>query len=574
MNDRRLTFFSFVAILSSIRQPSSGPLPPIAVNALSSGKCQGRRFQYTPTRSRVPDSTFRTNGGVTIGYTTDKSRRSTSTLPMATSSSDLKTTKTIPKNKTLTKKAPETKKESEASTKKDEKKPKGISNNVVSRLARAAKEAAEAKRKKKTENTSTNSNTSGRTGYSENDSEFEDETYFFEDDDDTNENQSGLSSITKLSSVIDQELLRPHHGYKPARETDSIRLLLEHNNDQKQSSGRPATNKSIISSSSSTRTSSSSNLKQNGIIADKDLTPKDVAIVFGRPLSDGEITIEYAARLVSLAKAMKFEGYKPSLVCFCGPSSPPLASGTTANTATKTHRSVPSVGVEFFRHLCSVNDISLEGTDLCRVPSLSSTRKNKSQQDKYDDSFLGSFSSSSSFSSSWSIFSLSPVVKKLLGKHYFEKWLEESEAYESDMDEYGMTRQEPRKKIHIHWKLFSTEYHLCNLNDIHIRSPRQSPLARLMHDLEQAVNSEDYRRGIVQTTWSFHYSIYPYVVSSNKEKLKEAFLGKCYLMAQSLVPLLVNLKGVAENVSLASCRRIPLALIDSENSHHYCFATL
>jgi len=110
-----------------------------------------------------------------------------------------------------------------------------------------------------------------------------------------------------------------------------------------------------------------------------------------------------------------------------------------------------------------------------------------------------------------------------------------------------MTRQEPRKKIHIHWKLFSTEYHLCNLNDIHIRSPRQSPLARLMHDLEHAARSEHYRRGIIQTTWSFHYSVYPYVVSSNKEKMKEAFLGKCYLMAQSLVPLLVNLKGVAEN---------------------------
>lgn len=281
------------------------------------------------------------------------------------------------------------------------------------------------------------------------------------------------------------------------------------------------------------------------------MTPKDVAIVFGRPLCDGEITIEYAARLVSLAKAMKYEGYKPSLVCFCGPSSSPQVS-TTASASTTKQPSVPSIGVEFFRHLCSINDISLEGTDLCRVPSLSSTsttRRNKSHQDKYDDSFLGSFSSSS-FSSSWSIFSLSPVVKKLLGKHYFEKWLEESEAYESDMDEYGMTRQEPRKKIHIHWKLFSTEYHLCNLNDIHIRSPRQSPLARLMHDLEQAVNSEDYRRGIVQTTWSFHYSIYPYVMSSSKEKMKEAFLGKCYLMAQSLVPLLVNLKGVAENVSL------------------------
>jgi hypothetical protein len=294
-------------------------------------------------------------------------------------------------------------------------------------------------------------------------------------------------------------------------------------------------------------------LHKNGIINDDNLTRNDVAIVFARPLSEDQLTIEYAARLASLAKAMKFEGYKPTLICFFGPTS--LAAPTKVDTSASKHKSITSIGVEFFKRLCAVNEISLEETDLCRIPYLT-TRTNSQQhynEDSRDEGYYHMFSnehaSSSSFASSWSPSLLNPLVKKLLNKKYVEKWLEESEAYESDMDEYGMTRQEPRKKIHIHWKLFSTEYHLCNLNDIHIRSPRQSPLARLMHDLEHAASSEHFRIGIIQTSWSFHYSIYPYVVSSEKEKMKEAFLGKCYLMAQSLVPLLVNLKGVAENVS-------------------------
>ncbi len=534
MTNHRLTFLSFVAILSSTRQPSRGPLVPTSVNALSPIGRSENYFQCTRLGSDNHIVPYSTNGVAVTGFTASRVSR-TSSLHMATSSSDLKNdieqTKNVSTvdNKSPIKKEKQVDKSSKAPGKKREKRFEGISNNVVSRLARAAKEAAVAKKKKKTAAAANDS--SDESSFTEN---------TFEDDEDMNETQNDLSSISKLNSVIDRELLKPNDGYKPARETDSIRVLLEHNNNQKQNTFRPALNKSVVSASSG---SSSSSAK----LQDTSLIPKDVAIVFGRPLAEDQLTIEYAIRLVSLAKAMKFEGYRPALICFCGPASTPMNS---ANTAAAKHRSVTSCGVEFFQKLCADNDISLEGINLCRIPSLSSTIVSRSShnEDRHEDGYLNKHASSFSFSSSWSIFSLSPVVKKLLNKHFLEQWLEESEAYESDMDEYGMTRQEPRKKIHIHWKLFSTEYHLCNLNDIHIRSSRQSPLARLTHDLEHAANNEEYRRGIIQTTWSFHYSIYPYVVSSNKQKMKEAFLGKCYLMAQSLVPLLVNLQGVAENV--------------------------
>jgi hypothetical protein len=61
-------------------------------------------------------------------------------------------------------------------------------------------------------------------------------------------------------------------------------------------------------------------------------------------------------------------------------------------------------------------------------------------------------------------------------KEHVGEWLAVSQEAESPKDEYGMERRMPRKKINLHFTLISNEYHLCNLNDVHHRSPNQSPL--------------------------------------------------------------------------------------------------
>lgn len=320
--------------------------------------------------------------------------------------------------------------------------------SVVTRLARAAKEAAAKKAKQEADNPPA----------LESDGE---------------EDNNHLSSITNLSRVIDQELLRPSDGYRPPRETSSMRILLEHNE----------------------RT--------------RDFNDRHVAIVFSKPLWQDQITTEYASRLVSLARAMKFEYYKPHCVCFCGPT-----KTTKGNLVAET-----SAGVIFFRHLCAANQISLEATELCII-----------QEEKKEDS--------------WSSSSLIPVVDELLQHRYLETWLDQSQVFENAKDEYGFMRERPRKRIYIHCTLISTDYHLCNLNDIHVRSPGQSPLNTLSHELEQ--EGRTHFRGIVKTTWCFRYSTYPMVYS--KDELT-AFLGKCYLMAQELRPLLINIRGVVNRVS-------------------------
>lgn len=334
--------------------------------------------------------------------------------------------------------------------------------SVASRLSIAAKEAAEKRAKNgdvgKPFSSFYNSDT---------------------DDDDDYSDSANLSSITKLSQSIDEELLHPRDGYRPSRETSSMRLLLDHN-DRTEATDFPK----------------------------RSVGCRHVAVVFSKPLSEDQITTEYASRLVSLARTMKFDDYRPDMICFCGSSE---TSGEGLVTET-------SAGVIFFRHLCSANHISLDDTNLCIIPQ------------NEDDI-------------SWSPRSLHPLVEELVGQCYLKTWLEESDIFERPIDEYGLTRQQQRKNIHIHVTLISTDYHLCNLNDIHVLSPRQSPLNALKQENEHAAK---IYRGIAKTTWCFGYSTYPYVYSKSEVS---AFLGKCYLLAQELRPLLVNLRGVALEVS-------------------------
>jgi hypothetical protein len=360
--------------------------------------------------------------------------------------------------------------------------------------------------------------------------------------------QDHLSTISTLNSVIDEELLHPPNGLKPLREVDSLRLLLEHNNlineegGSKQRKARPS-------------------------------AAHETAVVLARPLIDDQITVEFAARLVSLAKAIKFENYKPEWICFCPSLSGSIgtlkeADGSQGDRFLKFHNSVSdtAAGVVFFRHLCAANEISLDNIGICQVsdhslPALSDTVEHASDVSESQRHLAAQ----SDAHCSWSPSFFHPVVESLVDEGYLDHWLEQSTDFESETDEYGMTREEPRKKIEIHWTLFSTDYELCNLNDIHVRSPRQSPMWHLVQDLENMIrNKRKFRRGILHTTWSFRYSVYPFVVYPNDTALSlsdsrtsvgvgsadsnlMAFLGKCYLMAQELVPLMVNLRGVAEN---------------------------
>lgn len=297
-----------------------------------------------------------------------------------------------------------------------------------------------------------------------------------------------LKSITDLSNSIDEELLRPRDGYRPPRETSSMKMLLEHNDGPSDFLRRESR---------------------------KDLAKetRNVAIVFSKPLWSDQITTEYAGRLILLAHMIKEDGYRPSLICFCG-AKRPQKDNIVAET---------SAGIMFFRHICAANGISLDDIGLRII----------SQENSQDSSWSGARS-------------LHPIAEELLHQRYLESWLEQSQVYEAATDEYGMRREEPRKKIHMHFTLISTDYHLCNLNDIHVRSPRQSPLNTMLQDLEHSIRN---LRGLAEITWRFRYTSYPYIDSEDDLTV---FLGKCFKLSQTLRPLLINIRGVSNQVYFVS----------------------
>ncbi|KAG7371980.1 hypothetical protein IV203_018123 [Nitzschia inconspicua] len=463
-------------------------------------------------------------------------------------------------------------------------------NNVVSRLARAAREAHEARKRQLASNNDDGvqwNHTALNEEKSKTQSKYptrhkrkpkrqnaydpvhENIDEKLEDSIDSNKyGQTHLSTISTLNSVIDEELLHPPNGLKPLREVDSLRLLLEHNNlINKDCKAMPDVNESDVESTGVKPRRKKLEVNKN--------PAHEAAIILAKPLIRDQVTIEYASRLVSLAKAIKYENYKPEWICFCPPLAGNIGFGGQAHGSSELQgqsigyrrNSVPdtAAGVIFFRHLCAANDISLDAIGICQVTdNLSSKRTGTGDhgtvgmEQTHHTPLMDTYSS-------WSPAFFLPTVESLVDEGYLERWLEQSTDFESETDEYGMTREEPRKKVEIHWTLFSTDHDLCNLNDIHIRSPRQSPMWHLAQDLENMVRQKmKVRRGILHTTWSFRYSVYPYVVYPHDTSLSlrdtnadaivgstdsnlMAFLGKCYLMAQELVPLMVNLRGVAEN---------------------------
>ena len=331
----------------------------------------------------------------------------------------------------------------------------------------------------------------------------------------TNEEQEpNGSSITDLFSIIDQELS------SPTRLTDvnSMMQLLEFN-DRVEVATRAMQAKVLEQQASDAGVLDEEEMSDDH--SDEDATEKDecnshilksnlqnatnhVAIVLSKPLvrdAHGtlQLSLEYATRFQTLAKSLQ-NGYRPKLICICG--------NTNSHTKTEPIVSEVSMGVVYFQHLCAAQNISLNGVSMAIVP----------------------------FDGRRSLQGVADVIQQ----YHLTKWWDDSTLFERKTDEYGLLRREPRKKVHIHMTVFSTDYQLCQLYDIHTRSPRKSPF--------QTLRVIPRRGGIVDTGFSFQYASYPYTQSLSEDP-SVAFLGNCYKLAQTVVPLLVNIQGVAEYVS-------------------------
>jgi hypothetical protein len=275
---------------------------------------------------------------------------------------------------------------------------------------------------------------------------------------------------------------------------------------------------------------------------DRNATTYHVAIVFGKPLIQDQVTVEYATRIRTLVKLLKEEpNFCPKLICFTGGTA---SQGNLISDA--------SAGYVYFRHLCASQNVTIDSlTTKIWVDTKSSNEREAMER-----------------------------IASELWRNHIKQWLSERPLVERMNQHYGVGWKILERKVDIHFTLVSTEYHLCNLNDVHHRSPLKSflqPLVSLRglagsdrweNNQELEVMDPNYSTSVhvrgsskapvvserstfggiensVDTSWSFQYGTYPFLHGHDEAIV---FLGQCYLLGEELTPLLVNMKGVVEQV--------------------------
>ncbi len=353
-----------------------------------------------------------------------------------------------------------------------------------------------------------------------------------------------------------------------------------------------------------------------------------VAIVFGKPLIQDQVSVEYATRIRALVKMMEVENdeeeeeevvggvvddedermvampYRPRLICFTngdgsfgegggrggggggvGQQHQQQQQQRAGSTSSRMNSilSVASAGYVYFRHLCAYRNIAIDesytkfwienNSDILVVDPKGKENHNKDEHTSMER------------------------IASVLRRHHVIPWLSGMPFVERLCQHYGVKRTILERSVNVHFTLVSTEYHLCNLNDVHARSPRKSFLQPLVSMRGLVGSGAGSSGGIndnkawvdhiahggdgggqssfggienkVDTTWSFQYSTYPFL---HGEEDAVVFLGRCFLLGEELTPLLLNMRGVVEKTEffqrdnyllLSSIRRSFVSIVEA-----------
>jgi hypothetical protein len=248
---------------------------------------------------------------------------------------------------------------------------------------------------------------------------------------------------------------------------------------------------------------------------------RHVAIVLAKPLIQDQVTMEYANRMRRLVNAMQTEDYRPDVVAFVG------------GFASDGYLAGADAGYLFFRHLCTSQQVCLDNI---------------------------SFHLERTYIRQGALQNLVHQIQQA----YVPGW---REAIQNDYTiapafDYMSGPIKRPSKLQIHFSFVSSEYHLCQLHAIHLRSPGQSKL--------EALENLD---GRVESSWSYLYATTHRIASSDPALI---FCGKAYQTVQELVPVLLNLRGVVDDQEffqrdnyrvLVAARRILVTDMEGLYSH-------
>lgn len=211
-----------------------------------------------------------------------------------------------------------------------------------------------------------------------------------------------------------------------------------------------------------------------------------VAVVFGKRLRNGRVSVEYAKRLATLAKALACGSLSPDVLCFTGAARPepglPVPPPSVVSIPDKGAGGVmplseAAAGYLYFRGLCEELSVDMSAFDVILDESSSAavtcTRDN-----------------------------LSGVLSEMARRHG-----------------HGASSR-------CHLTLVSSDYHLIRLQDEH----RLSPSASALSPLE-----------VSGATWTYLFAAYPFCVSRDATT---AALGRITVLASDLSVVLSNLDAV------------------------------
>jgi len=401
------------------------------------------------------------------------------------------------------------------------------------------------------------------------------------------EEKTFVSSLTKLTRVLDDQLYNigprglsgdypPLYGVIQTARDNMISLL---NYNQVTTESRLKIQEESIQDTSYFTTS------------------YQIIIVFGKPLVQEQMTLEYATRIKTLVRMFLDEAeekkkrkekeeeedrqqvFKPILICFSGSigggggiSSP--SSLSSATTGQQQHYiSSADAGYFYFRQLCGIHHIDLQNIHFFL---------DRSSQNDHDIISRIIDHVKHFYLPRWIVTNSHAIDSVSIGT-IWDPSVPQSSSSSSSYS--SLSTQQPtspeKKKIMIHFTLLSTDYHLCNINDVHHRSPRQS-LFRAIEGIDDDMKSSKvYKREminqssrniigkLIHTSWSYQYATYPYIYAKEDAVV---FLGKIFLLGEELMPLLANMQGVVDQkeffqrdnyLMLASIRRSLVSLLES-----------
>jgi hypothetical protein len=406
---------------------------------------------------------------------------------------------------------------------------------------------------------------------------------------------SSLASLQDLTRAVDERLRQNQEEASNMRRRrkkvhgDSMTAIIQHNQDIAQEEEDLQKAAILVSTTTNTNIDNHSSNNNNwGFGRRESMTRRhDVAIVLSKPLQRDQLTVEHANRIRRLVRAMMptseeeeeeeeeedvqeeedvddnsddnlddenhgktrspvtRPGYRPNVICFVGHSPGNLVADADA-------------GYLYFQHLCAAQKVLVENIDIhlvrCSVEEgalkqiafflqetcvpvwiqAAATAAAAAAADSTTTGAVAALSSPSPSSSSSSSSSLGTSSLRF-------------------------------PKLHLHFTLVSSDYHLCQLHDLHICSPGRSPLRAL----------ETPQRSF-RTTWSYLYvtTILPTRNHFKNRMLEQQddnddsqqqnvahhqkdasaaraaaalFCAKTYKTTQELVPVLHNLRGVVDN---------------------------